>query len=424
VPRLTKVLAAVVTIGVAGTYAASAADASTTSGSGAASTATTRILVKFSPTATAADRASALSAVSATDVGTVRDLDVHVLSVPASAADKVITALSHRADVTYAEPDATTEATQTPNDPGWTAQWDLAKVNAPAAWDKTTGSSSVVVAVLDSGVDFTHPDLQGRFVAGYDFIDNDTDPTDQYGHGTSIAGILGASSNNAIGLAGTCWTCMIMPVRVLDANGSGTYSTLSNGITWATDHGASVISMSLVGSADSSTLHSAVQYAHNHGVVLVAAAGNAGNSTLTYPASYPEVIGVAGTQSNDTLYTWSSYGSWVKVAAPGCDYTTLMGGGYGTACGTSSSTPIVAGIAGLAKSVQPSATNAQIEAAIESSAVGIGSSVSCGRVDALATLTALSTGATSASCAGTSGTSGSTGGTTGGTTKNGGGKKH
>jgi subtilisin family serine protease len=375
------------------------------------------VLVKFANTSSASDRAAAISHVGATDLGTVDALDVHVLKVPSGAVDNVVAALSNRADVDYAEADATTQASVTPSDPSWGAEWGMRTVNAPLAWDKTTGSSSTVIAILDTGVKYDHADLQNKFVAGYDFVNNDADPTDDQGHGTAAAGVAGATANNGLGLAGACWTCKIMPVKVLDSTGSGDYVDLVNGITWAADHGASVISMSLAGSADSSTLHSAVQYARNKGAVLVAAAGNSGVNSVNYPAAYAEVLGVAGTQSDDTLYSWSNYGTWVKVAAPGCDYTTLISGGYGSFCGTSAATPLVAGIAGLARSFQPTATPAQIEAAIESSAVKGTANVACGRVDAAAALSALSSGATSASCAAT------TGSTSGGTTTSGGGGK-
>jgi subtilisin family serine protease len=296
-------------------------------------------------------------------------------------------------------------------------------MNAPTVWNTTTGSSNVVVAMLDTGVKYTLADLQAHFVPGYDFVNNDADPTDDNGHGTTVAGVIGATANNNTGIAGLCWQCSLMPVKVLDNAGNGDYVNLANGITWATDHGADVISMSLVGPTDSSTLHSAVQYAHNHGVVLVAAAGNNSSSAQYFPAAYNEVLGVAGTQSDDTLYSWSDYGSWVKIAAPGCNYSTMISGSYGNFCGTSSATPAAAGIVALLRSAAPSASNSQIEAALESSAVKIGTGAACGRVDAAAALTALSSGATSASCATTSGSTGGT--TSGGTTTGGGkGKKH
>ena len=418
-PVRSTIIATIVTAAIASSYVA--AQASATSNS---SGATSQVLVKFQPAATANDQAAAVSAAGATEIGTVHDLGVHVLRVPSGAVDNVVAALSHRADVEYAEADAATQATQTPNDPGWPSQWGAVKTNVPTVWDTTTGSSSVVIAMLDTGVKYTLPDLQAHFVAGYDFVNNDADPTDDNGHGTTVAGVLGATANNNAGIAGLCWQCSLMPVKVLDNAGNGNYSALANGITWATDHGADVISMSLVGTTDSSTLHSAVQYAHNHGVVLVSAAGNFTSSSPYYPAAYSEVLGVAGTQSDDTLYSWSDYGSWVKIAAPGCNYSTMLSGNYGNFCGTSSATPAAAGIVALLRSAAPSATNTQIEAAIESSAVKIGTATSCGRIDAAAALTALSSGATSASCATTSGsTGGSTTGTTGGT-KGGGGRKH
>ena len=420
-PVRSTIIATIVTAAIASSYVAAQASA-TNSSSGT----TSQVLVKFQPAASANERAAAVSAVGATEVGTVLDLGVHVLRVPSGAVDNVIAALSHRADVEYAEADATTQATATPNDPRWSDQWGPNIINTPTVWNSTTGSSNTVVAMLDTGVEFTHPDLQGRFVAGYDFVNNDNNPADDNGHGTMVAGVIGASTNNSTGVAGMCWSCALMPVKVLGSNGSGDYSALANGITWATDHGADIISMSLVGSSDSSTLHSAVQYAHNHGVVLVSAAGNFGTTTPYYPAAYSEVLGVAGTQFNDTLYNWSDYGSWVKVAAPGCNEATGINASYSTFCGTSSATPVVAGVAALLRSANPSASNAQIEAALESSAVKIGTSVACGRVDAAAALTALSSGATTASCVPTGSTGGTTGGSTGGTTggtKGGGGKK-
>jgi subtilisin family serine protease len=283
-----------------------------------------------------------------------------------------VTVLVHRSDVAYAELDGTLQATATPNDTYWPQQWGPAKINAPTAWDNTTGASSTVVAVLDTGVTYSQPDLQGRFVAGYDFINNDSDPTDDNGHGTETAGIVGATSNNATGVAGMCWSCSIMPVKVLDSTAYGSWSAVSSGITWATDHGAKVISMSLAGTTGGSTLQNAVTYAQNHDVLVVAAAGNNGNTTPMYPAAFAGVLSVAGTQSTDALYSWSTYGSWVSVAAPGCDYTTTRSGGYGSFCGTSAATPVTAGVAALARSLNPAATASQVASAMESSAVNIG----------------------------------------------------
>jgi subtilisin family serine protease len=262
-------------------------------------------------------------------------------------------------------------------------------VNAPAAWDTTTGAGTTVIAVLDTGVNSDHPDLAGRLTAGYDFVNSDPDPVDDNGHGTQTTGVVGAAANNATGIAGLCWSCTLMPVKVADASGSVSWSNLASGITWATDHGASVISMSISGSSSSTTLANAVSYAHDHGVVLVAAAGNNGSSTVTYPAGYPQVIGVAGTTGSDTLYSWSNYGSWVKLAAPGCDYTTTMAGSYASFCGTSAATPVVSGVVGLLRSAKPAAGTAEIEGALLSASTPIGPVVSAGRIDAAASLAAL-----------------------------------
>jgi thermitase len=180
-----------------------------------------------------------------------------------------------------------------------------------------------------------------------------------------------------------------MPVKVMDSDGAGSFSSVANGIVWATDHGARVISMSLGFTSSSSTLQSAVQYAHNRNVVLVAAAGNAATSAPVFPAAYPEVLGVAGTDTLDQLYSWSSYGSWVKLAAPGCNYTTGRNSWYGPFCGTSSAAPALAGVAGLLASYAPLATNTQIEQALERSAAPIGTQVTYGRVDAYQSLLSL-----------------------------------
>jgi subtilisin family serine protease len=350
-----------------------------------------RVLVRFRSDTSRAARSQVVRSVGATTAGAIPDLGVEVLRVPDGAEQRVVAALERSGKVSFAERDGVVNALDvTPNDPYWPNQWGPAKVNAPAAWSSTTGATSTVVAVLDTGVTYSQPDMQGRFVAGYDFINNDNDPTDDNGHGTETAGIVGAASDNATGIAGMCWTCAIMPVKVLDSTAYGSWSAVSSGITWATDHGAKVISMSLAGSSGGTTLQNAVSYALVHDVVVVAAGGNNGNTSPMFPAYYSGVLSVAGTQSNDTLYPWSTYGSWVDVAAPGCDASTTKSGGYTSSfCGTSAATPVVAGVAGLARSLNPSATTAQIVSAIESSAVNIGSVIAYGRVDAGAALATL-----------------------------------
>jgi len=323
-------------------------------------------------------------------------LRVRVLRVSNGVEDKVMRELAADPSVEFVERDFAVAATMTPNDYWWPNQWSQVKTRTNLAWDLTQGSASVVIASLDTGVDLTQPDLQGKLVGGYNTLSGSSEATDDNGHGTWAAGVAGAASNNSIGVASYCWRCSLMPVKVLGADGTGTMSNVAAGITWATDHGARVISMSLSGPIGTSALQSAVQYAHSRGVILVAAAGNSGNSTQGYPAAYSEVLGVAGTDPNDALYSWSSYGSWVKLAAPGCSYTTGRAGWYGSFCGTSAATPVVAGIAGLALSYSPNASNTAVEAALEASALKISAAVAYGRVDAYATLLALGASATPA----------------------------
>jgi len=322
--------------------------------------------------------------------GEIAQVRVRVLQVPEGSEASAVRALAADPRVEFAERDATVAATNTtPNDYWWPNEWSQVKTRTNAAWDLTRGSSSVVIAVLDTGVDLSQPDLQGKLVAGFNVVSGTPDPFDDNGHGTWTAGVAGAASNNAIGVASYCWGCSLMPVKVLGADGTGTTSAVASGIIWATDHGARVISMSLAGTTGTSTLQSAVQYAHSHGVVLVAAAGNYGNSSPTYPAAYAEVLSVAGTDPSDALYSWSTYGSWVKLAAPGCNYTTGRNGWYGSFCGTSAATPAVAGIVGLAFSYAPAATNSTVESTVESNSIRLGSAVAYGRVDAYAALVGL-----------------------------------
>ena len=352
------------------------------------------LLVKFTPGASKRQIRTALWQADAHQVGSVHRLGVMVVRVPDDLSDAALAALRHSPEVAYAERNPVVEGFAAPNDYWWPNEWSEVKVNAPKAWDVTTGTPGAVIAVVDTGVDLTQPDLQGSFVPGYDTVNGDADPSDDDGHGTLVAGVATARGNNSIGVASYCWNCSLMPVKGLGTQLSGTIAQAASGITWAADHGARVINMSWGTTSDSSTLSSAINYAHSRGVVLVAAAGNYGTSGKVYPAAYSSVIGVAGTDGSDSLYSWSSYGSWVKVSAPGCNYTTGRSGWYGTFCGTSSAAPAVAGIAGLLVSQFPNATNTQIEQAIESSAVNVGSVVQYGRVDAAAALAAMGGGST------------------------------
>jgi subtilisin family serine protease len=281
--------------------------------------------------------------------------------------------------VEWAALDRRADALGGPNDPFWPSQWSPVKTHAREAWSRTTGDPATVVAVVDTGVDPSQPDLAGRLVAGYDFVNGDGDPGDDNGHGTAVAGIAAAAGDNHIGVAGYCWRCRVMPLKVLDANGGGFASDVARAVVWATDQGARVINASLGGPLEDASLAAAVQYAQSRGALLVAAAGNDSSSQLDYPAALPAVVSVGASNQADALYSFSNQGA--AVAAPGENATTARGGGYQQLLGTSSAAPVVSGIAGLLFSLVPSATPAQVASALEQSAVPI-EGVTFGRVDA------------------------------------------
>lgn len=254
-------------------------------------------------------------------------------------------------------------ATVAPNDPAYTAgdQSYLNTVRLPQAWDRTKGSTSQIIAVVDTGVNTAHPDLTGRTVAGYNAINPAASPADDNGHGTMVAGIAAANTNNGVGVAGAAWTARIMPVKVLGADGSGYDSDVAEGVIWAADHGAKIINMSLGGPGDDSALHDAVVYATGKGAVVVVAAGNDGDGRAQYPAAYSEVIAVGATDAAGRLTDFSSYGDWIDVAAPGTGIvSTGLGPAYYIGDGTSFSAPIVSGTAAMVRTLYPTLTPAQV----------------------------------------------------------------
>ncbi|MGB2873899.1 MAG: S8 family peptidase, partial [Gaiellaceae bacterium] len=326
-------------------------------------------------------------------VTAIPKLDVHVVSVPPYRVEAVLAALRSSPLVRYAERDVLVRAFRVPNDEFWRTEWSPRKTNAPEAWSVTIGSPNIVVSVVDTGVDPAQPDLSGKLVPGYDFVNGRSDVLDDNGHGTAVAAIIGANSDNHIGVASYCWECRIMPVKVLGADGTGFSSTLAQGIIWATDHGADVINASLGGPDLDSALSAAAQYAWQHGVLLVAAAGNDSSSTVDFPAALPNVLSVGASDQNDRLYDFSNSGA--AVAAPGENSTIARDGGYELFLGTSSAAPVVSGIAALELSAKPDASPAQLTQALEQSATPI-AGVTFGRVDAYAALHALVSGLPSA----------------------------
>ncbi|GIE88757.1 S8 family peptidase [Actinoplanes regularis] len=283
-------------------------------------------------------------------------------------------------------------------------QWDLATMRATEAWQKSTGAG-VTVAVIDTGVDATNVDLYGKVLTGWDATtDKAGGNVDANGHGTHVAGTIGAVTGNTIGVSSVAPDTKIMPVRVLGKDGSGNMSDTAEGIIWAADHGAQVINMSLGGTSKVTAVSNAIAYARGKGVTVVAAAGNerAKGSPVSYPGADAGVIAVAATDSSDRVASYSNAGSYVDVAAPGSDimstYPSALGKSYTTMSGTSMAAPHVAGLVALLKSAQPSLTPDQIEQAIEKSAVDLGPSgrdndFGYGRVDAVAALAAVASSA-------------------------------
>jgi subtilisin family serine protease len=314
----------------------------------------------------------------------------YLVHVAPERQDAAVRSLLSSPSIVGAAPDVIAHALDTtPNDTEWPLQTGLRVIGLPRAWDTSRGSSALVVAVVDTGVDPGQPDLRGALVAGRNFLDPASSPRDDHGHGTAVAGVLAARADNGQGMAGVCWFCLVMPVKVLDSSGSGDDTRIAAGIVWAVDHGARVLNLSLGGPGTTPQLAAALAYAESKGAVVVAAAGNSGTSVPFYPAAGSTVLGVAATTAADRPYSWSNYGPWVGVAAPGCNVAPSLGGGYTRFCGTSSATPIVAGLAALAVSEQPRALPAEIRRALETVAAPLPGFVQFGRVDAPRALAAV-----------------------------------
>ena len=360
-----------------------------------------RVLVKFREGIGADHARQIVAALGARDADEIPDTGVHILDLPYQASEMAfVHAFQLRPEVEFAELDQILSLQQmVPNDPLYDNpnSWSLPRVDAPDAWSISTGSSNIIIAILDTGVDATHPDLASQLVPGWNIYNNTADTSDVYGHGTAVAGTAAAASNNAIGVASVAWGCRLMPVRISDSTGMATDSAIASGLTWAASHGARVANISYY-ITGSRTISSAAKSFQGKGGVVIAAEGNYGVSETI--GDDPYIVTVGATDSSDNMYSWSNRGNNLDVVAPGNVYTTMIGGGYGCGGGTSFASPIVAGVAALILSTNPSLTAQQVQSILAQNADDLGapgwdSTYGNGRINAGRAVTAAQAGGVS-----------------------------
>lgn len=367
--------------------------------------ATNRILVKFKPGITPSQpgstttrKASSIDQLSAqAKVTSYRPLSTSTSTRKASTAtdqiyavqlndgqkiSDVVKLFQNSSDVAVAEPDYHTQADFVPNDPSYPQQWAPTKLGLQSVWGLIADAPApkpVTVAVLDTGIDFTHPDLQDITVTGYNFIDPTKSAQDDHGHGTHVAGIIGANTNNQIGIAGNAGyrqMVNIMPVKVLSASGGGYVSDLISGLYYARDHKARVISISLGTSQKSTLLSDAVASAVADDIIIVASAGNsgAGSNSPSYPAGNDGVFAIGSTDSSDHISSFSTHLPYVSFAAPGSGIYSTYPGGYATMSGTSMAAPQVTGVITAILAYKPDLSRSQVYDILKTTAIDLGDS--------------------------------------------------
>jgi hypothetical protein len=328
----------------------------------------------------------AIETMGGTIVRQITVLNAMVIQVAAGKEQEFIHDAKSLPGFKYAEQNGRADAVYTPNDQYWSSLWNMRIIKADQAWDTYRGFTDIVVAIVDTGVDYNHQDLSAHYVAGgYDWVNDDSDPMDDNGHGTHCAGIAAAVMDNSFGVVGVS-QCSIWAEKVLPASGTGgTWDDLASGITHAADNDVDIISMSMGGTEYSNLVNDACTYAWNRGVLLVAASGNNKlnlDVTPFYPACYSSVIAVSATNSTDQRW-WeqspsiygSNYGSKIELAAPGESiYSTIPGDNYGYKTGTSMACPHVAGLAALLWSYKPTLANSELRNKLHDAVDDLGTS--------------------------------------------------
>ncbi|MDB5756690.1 MAG: hypothetical protein JWR56_3118, partial [Massilia sp.] len=329
-----------------------------------------RILVSPRPGLTAAAFDKIIKSHGANASRKLNGINVYVVEMPPGREQAMAQALARHPNMKFAEVDGAVSMQMTPSDTYYPNAWHLPIIQAPAAWDMATGSG-ITIAILDGGVESTHPDLAAHIVPGWNFYDNNSNTSDVNGHGTKVAGVAAALGDNAMGVTGGAWNAKIMPMRISDTAGNLTYySIIANSLTWAADHGARVANISYIIS-QVATVQNAAQYMRNKGGVVVASAGNTGALDSTPNTS--TILTVAATDSADQRASWSAYGPVVDVAAPGVGiWTTTAGGSYGAVSGTSFSSPLTAGVVALMLSANPALQPSQVDSILTSTADDLG----------------------------------------------------
>lgn len=293
------------------------------------------------------------------------------------STSELIQYFNSQPDVIFAEPNYIYLQNQIsfPNDLLYREQyqWNLPVIQTEAGWDITKGDEKIIIAVVDTGVDLNHPDLRKRLTKGYNVLENNDYPDDDNGHGTHVAGIIASETNNREGIAGITWYNKIMPIKAMGAEGYGSTFDIAKGIIWAADHGAKVINLSLGNYHPSSLMKEAIKYAFEKNAVIISAAGNDNSNHPSFPAAYPEVLGVSAVSYSGQRAPFSNYGDYIDVSAPGVQIpSTYFNKQYAALSGTSMASPHVAGLAGLILSANPNLTNKDVMNIIKSTAYDLG----------------------------------------------------